>query len=157
MTIRPYRPTDLPGVMATYTAAIHTLAAPYYTPEQLAAWAPQTPPDVARWQERLASLHTLVAEVGGAFAGFASYTAAGYLDFIFIQPVFARRGVASALSHRVETALRAAGVRKITAHVSLAARAFFERQGFVVDVEELCECRGAHLRRFAMHKALAGD
>jgi hypothetical protein len=42
----------------------------------------------------------------------------------------------------------------VTSHVSLAARAFFERQGFQVDAEETVECRGTYLRRFAMHKSL---
>ena len=150
---RPYESTDLPNVIETYTASIHTLAAPYYSPEQLAAWAP-VQPDVARWEERLAGLHTIVAESDGAFAGFTSYTLEGYLDFIFTHPNFARRGVATRLYHRVESALRAANAPHVTAHVSLAARAFFDRQGFQVDAEESVECRGAYLRRFAVHKDL---
>lgn len=142
--------------METYTASIRTLAAPYYTPEQLAAWAP-VPPDPVRWQERLARLHTLVAESDGVLAGFASYTLDGYLDFLFTHPDFARRGVASRLYHRVESALHAVKVRRVSAHVSLAARPFFERHGFHVEREESVECRGAYLRRFAMHKQLAED
>ena len=65
---------------------------PVFSPEQIAAWAP-VPPDAARWQERLAHLHTLVAEFDGVLAGFASYTGEGYLDFLFTHPAFARRGV----------------------------------------------------------------
>lgn len=139
--------------MEIYTAAIRTLAAPYYPPEVIAAWAP-VPPDAARWQERLAPLHTLVAESDGVPAGFASYTDAGYLDFLFTQPAFARRGVATRLYRRVESALLAAGAPRVTAHVSLAARPFFDRHGFQLDAEECVECRGAYLRRFAMHKPL---
>ncbi len=153
MNERAYQPTDLPGVMEVYTASIRTLAASCYSPEQLAAWAP-VPPDAGRWRERLAPLHTIVAEWDGALAGFASYTHAGYLDFLFTHPAFARRGVASRLYQRVESALRAVGAPIITAHVSLAARPFFDRQGFRLDAEECVECRGAHLRRFAMHKPL---
>jgi putative acetyltransferase len=151
---RPYDSTDLSGVMEIYSASIRSLAAPYYSPEQLAAWAP-IPPDAARWQERLARLHTLVAGSGGALAGFASYTGEGYLDFLFTHPAFARRGVAGGLYHRFESVMRAGNVAKVTAHVSLAARPFFDRQGFQVDAEECVECRGAYLRRFAMHKQLS--
>src|SRR6266480_4176372 len=71
MNERPYESADLPSVIETYTASIRLLAAPYYTPEQIAAWAP-IPPDAARWQERLAHLHTIVAESDGLLAGFAS-------------------------------------------------------------------------------------
>lgn len=156
MNERPYESADLPKVMETYTASIHSLAAAYYSPEQIAAWAP-VPPDAARWQVRLAQLHTIVAEADGVLAGFASYTHAGYLDFLFTHPAFARRGVASSLYQRVESALRAVGAPEVTAHVSLAARSFFDRHGIELDAEEYAACRGAYLRRFAMHKRLRNE
>jgi putative acetyltransferase len=153
---RPYESTDLPSVIEIYTASIRTLAASYYSPEQIAAWAP-VPPDAARWQERLSHLHTIVAESDGVLAGFASYTHDGYLDFLFTHPTFARRGVATGLYQRVESALRTVRAPKVTTHASLAARPFFDRHGFQLDGEECVECRGAYLRRFAMHKELRDD
>lgn len=156
MNVRPYESTDLASVIETYTTSIRGLAAAYYTPEQIAAWAP-VPPDTARWQERLARLHTLIAEADGLVAGFASYTHDGYLDFLFTQPAFARRGVASRLYQHVESRLRAVGAPSVTTHASLAARPFFDRHGFQLDAEECVECRGAYLRRFAMHKQLAQE
>jgi putative acetyltransferase len=104
----------------------------------------------------LARVNTLVIESNGVIAGFASYTQEGYLDFLFTHPAFARRGVASRLYRRVESALRAERVPRLTAHVSLAARPFFDHHGFELDAEESVECRRAFLRRFAMHKEL-GD
>ena len=139
--------------MEIYTASIRSLAAPFYSPEQIAAWAP-VPPDAARWQERLAHLHTVVAESDGVLAGFISYTDEGYLDLLFTHPAFARRGVATRLYLRVESALRAAEVPRVFTHASLAARPFFDRHGFRLDGEECVECRGAYLRRFTMHKEL---
>ena len=156
MNERPYESTDLPRVIETYTASIRSLAAPYYTLEQIAAWAP-VPPDVARWEVRLTHLHTIVAEADGMLAGFASYTLDGYLDFLFTHPAFARRGVASSLYHRVEAALHAVSIPKVTTAASLAARPFFDRNGFQLDREECIECRGAYLRRFAMHKQLCNE
>ena len=72
MNERPYESTDLASVIEIYTAPIRVLAAPYYSSEQIAAWA-SVPPDVARWQEHLSRLHTIVAESNGVLAGFASY------------------------------------------------------------------------------------
>jgi putative acetyltransferase len=126
MKERPYESTDLPGVMEIYTASIRSLAASYYSPEQIAAWAP-VPPDAARWQERLSHLHTIVAESDGGLAGFASYTHDGYLDFLFTHPTCARRGVATRLYQRVESALRTVNAPRVTTHASLAARPFFDR------------------------------
>ena len=156
MNERPYESADLPSVIETYTASIRLLAAPYYTPEQIAAWAP-IPPDAARWQERLAHLHTIVAESDGLLAGFASYTLDGYLDFLFTHPAFARHGVASSLYHRVESVLRALNIPKVTTLASLAARPFFDRHGFQLDRQECVECRGAHPQRFAMHKQVRNE
>jgi putative acetyltransferase len=150
---RLYEPGDLPRVVEVYTASIRSLAAPYYSPEQIAAWAPAVH-DAAHWQQRLTRLHTIVAESDGVLAGFASYTDEGYLDFLFTHPAFARRGVATRLYQRVESALRALGICGVTTHASLAARPFFDRQGFQIDAEECVECRGVYLRRFAMHKQL---
>src|SRR5690349_15329864 len=47
MLERPYEPHDLPAVMGIYTSSIHTLAALYYSPEQLIAWAPFPPTKLA--------------------------------------------------------------------------------------------------------------
>ena len=143
-------------VIEIYTASIRVLAAPYYSPDQIAAWAP-VPPDAARWQERLSRLHTIVAESNGVLPGFASYTYDGYLDFLFAHPAFARRGVATKLYQLVESALRAASAPRVTTLASLAARPFFDRHGFQLDAEECVECRGAYLRRFAMHKQLRNE
>lgn len=154
MIFRPFEPADLPRVIEVYSTSIRCLAAAYYTADQIAAWAP-TKPDVARWQQRLDSLHTIIAEDNGVLAGFASYEKNGHLDFLFTHPEFARRGVATQLCLKIESVLRAAGVTGIFTEASLAARPFFEHHGFRLDAEELVECRGARLRRFRMHKQIS--
>jgi putative acetyltransferase len=153
MNVRPHESPDLPRVAEISTAAIHSLAAPFYSPEQLAAWAPANP-DLQRWRQRLAELQTVVAEEDGVSAGFASWRSDGYLDLLFTHPRFARRGVATGLYLHIEDALRQAGVPRVFTHASLAARPFFDRHGFRVEAEELVECRGVYLRRFRMNKLL---
>jgi len=153
MNLRPYAPTDLLRVVEVFGSSIHSLAAPFYTAEQLSAWAP-TAPDIAGWERRLEALHTVIAEQNDIIAGFASYEDDGHLDLLFTHPAFARRGVATRLYLQVESALRTAQVAKIFTEASLAARPFFENHGFQVDAEELVERRGVQLRRFAMHKKI---
>jgi putative acetyltransferase len=143
----------LPGIVHVYTASIQTLAAGYYTPEQINAWAPAAP-DLDKWRHRLAALTTWLMESDGRIAGFISYTGEGYLDYLYTHPSFARRGVATRLYTRMEGSVTARGIKRIETHASLAARAFFERQGFRIDLEEEAECRGSYLRRYAMHKDL---
>jgi putative acetyltransferase len=153
MKERPYETSDLKQIMAVYHASIHSLAAPFYTAEQLDAWAPPKM-DVERWRQRLASVRTIVAEDNGRIAGFASYELSGHLDFLFTHPAFARRGVAMRLYRLVESLMLAAGLSTVFTEASLAARPFFERQGFKVDAEEFSECRGQKLRRLRMSKKI---
>ena len=52
MTIRPYRQDDLPGILSLFHDTVHTACAADYAPNQLSAWAPETP-DTAAWEEKL--------------------------------------------------------------------------------------------------------
>jgi putative acetyltransferase len=153
MILRPFQPSDLEQVIGVYRAAIHTLAAPFYTRAELSAWAPTTM-DPDKWRQRLATVCAMVADENGIVAGFLTYDLTGHIDMLFILPPFARQGVATRLYADAEADMRKAAVARVFAEVSLAARPFFERAGFRVDAEEFAECRGQKLRRFRMSKAI---
>ena len=148
MNLRPFQPPDLGQVIGVYCAAIHTLAAPFYTPEELSAWAPQHM-DADKWRQRLGSVHAIVAEEDGTIAGFLTYDLTGHIDMLFI-----RLGLATRLYLDAEAELRKAPISTVFTEASLAARPFFERHGFQVDVEEFSECRGQKLHRFRMSKKI---
>jgi putative acetyltransferase len=151
--IRPYTSEDLAALVNVFTASVHELAAPYYTSQQLDAWAPR-PPKVALWYERLQALETVVATHGAALTGFISYNSHGHIDLLYTSPAYARRGVASLLYSSVEGTLTSLGVLEIFTEASLGARPFFEHFGFVVAAEDIIQLRGHSLRRYAMRKAI---
>ena len=151
--IRPYGAEDLAALVALFTASVHELAAPHYTPEELDAWAPRQP-ELAPWHERLRSLETVVATHREALAGFVSYAPNGHIDLLYTSPAYARRGVASALYRCAEEALAAMGATEISTEASLVARPFFEHVGLVVTGEDIVLLRGHPFRRYAMRKAL---
>jgi putative acetyltransferase len=153
VNLRPFQPPDLEQVIGVYRAAIHTLAAPFYTVEELSAWAPQHM-DADKWRKRLASVRAIVAEEDGAIAGFLTYDLTGHIDMLFIHPRFARQGLATRLYLDAEAELRKASIFTVITEASLAARPFFERHGFQVDAEEFSECRGQKLHRFRMSKKI---
>jgi putative acetyltransferase len=150
---RPYMAEDLAALVAVFTASVHELAAPYYTSQQLDAWAPR-PPRLARWYERLQSLETVVATHGEALAGFISYKQNGYIDLLYTSPMYARRGVASLLYRCVEGTLTSLGALEIFTEASVAARPFFERFDFFVTAEDMFQLRGHSFRRYAMRKTI---
>ena len=91
----------------------------------------------------------LVAEVGGAFAGFAAGWIAqdhvieetpdsnryGYISDVCVLPPFRGRGVASRLLEAIETRLRRSGVSRLRLSAlaaNAAARRVYERSGYTL-------------------------
>lgn len=153
LNLRPATETDLPSIVSLFTDSVHQLAAHSYTPEQRAAWAPETP-DLAQWRSRLSRVETLIAESDGTMAGFISFTASGHIEFLFTGPAFARRGVASLLYDAAVERLLGKGVRTLTTDASLEARPFFESRGFSVVGAQTVERNSVQLQRFAMARSL---
>jgi putative acetyltransferase len=154
MRIRPFAPADLRPVVQLFTATVHFINSRDYTPEQIAAWSPPGE-DWPRWQRRFAGLRTLVAEqADGKLLGFTAFTAAGYLDFLFVHHEHQRQGVARALVNAAEAELRVAGGRRVTVHASITARPFFAAMGYVLLAPHQFEKDGVLLTNFAMDKDL---
>lgn len=151
MNVRSYCLSDLSAVTQLFTASVQGLAANHYDEVQRNVWAPENP-DLNRWRKRLASVHTLVAEENDELAGFIAYERTGHIDLLYVSPDYPRRGVASTLYRHAETALLCVGVRDLFTEASLAARPFFEQQGFRVDAEQTITRRGVGFRRYTMRK-----
>ena len=149
MQIREALESDLEALVAVFTAAVHALAGGAYTAEQCAAWAP-IPPDTDAWRRRLSGVKVLLAREGEQVAGFIGYARSGHVDLLFTAQPFARRGVATALFGAASADMRRSGVPRLSTEASLAARPFFERQGFTVVGEEEVLRQGVALRRFRM-------
>lgn len=152
MKIRAYSPSDVEQLAALFTVSVHRLAAPYYDEAQLSAWAPAQH-DLFQWNSRFLKGQTIVAEGAAAIAGFIAFEADGHIDLLYTHPAFARRGVASLLYAQAEQVLTDSGITEIFTEASLAARPFFESNGFQVVEEQNVSLRGASFRRFSMRKS----
>ncbi len=155
MIIRSSGAADTESIVALFTASVHQIAARSYSPEQLAAWAPESR-DLEQWRARLVGLETLHAEFDGELAGFISFSCAGHIALLFTSPAFSRRGVASRLYESAVRKCLAKGVTKLTTEASIEARPFFESKGFKVVEQQAVERNGVQLKRFAMTGFCAG-
>ncbi|MDX1456168.1 MAG: GNAT family N-acetyltransferase [Marinobacter sp.] len=151
LSIRPYRSSDLRELITLFAAAVSDLARAHYDRRQRWAWS-SSAQDVDTWRSRLSEGVTLVAEIGGAPAGFITYSETGHVDLLFTAPEYARCGIASQLYRCAEDQLRDAGIEQIHTEASKVARCFFERMGFVKVKKEVVEVKGIPLMRFRMHK-----
>ena len=69
------------------------IASQHYSPQQFSAWAQI---DESRWKEKLAKSQVWVAIINAQPVGFISRIE-HYIDMLFVDPEYTRRGVASAL------------------------------------------------------------
>ncbi|MCG8594719.1 MAG: GNAT family N-acetyltransferase [Kiloniellales bacterium] len=154
MRIRPYRPDDLPRLMRLFRETVHMVGAGHYTPEELAAWAPEDL-DLDRWKDRLARNRALIAEDDGEISGFAELSPEGVVDMLFVHKDRQGRGIASALLAELEAEAGKAGFDLLTTQASRIAKPFFLSRGFALLAAQRVECRGLRIENFRMEKRLA--
>lgn len=154
-TLRRFRPDDLPTLIALFRDTVRRINSRDYSPEQVAAWAPdEVDPD--RWAT-LADRFTIVAELEGEVAGFADLEPTGHVDRFFVHADHQGRGVGRAiLASLVAEAVRV-GLPRLFAEVSLTARPFFERMGFVVVADREVVLRGVTFANHRMERRLGID
>jgi len=147
--LRAYAVVDLDRLIELFRDSIRLGARRDYTPEQLAAWAPDEV-DRERWSLRLAASSTWVAARGERVAGFVSLEPEGHIDLLYVDAELQRQGIASALLKHLETAARSRGLARLSTDASLTAKPLFERRGFHVVTVQTVARRGQELRNFRM-------
>lgn len=124
-----------------------------YNPEQIKAWSSGRD-NIAGWTSRLESQHFAVAEEAGQILGFSSIDPQGYLDLMFVHHAHQGRGIATLLIQDILATAQAWGLGRVHSDVSITARPFFERQGFVVVTPQQIMSQGVELTNFKMEKHL---
>ncbi len=123
---------DSQPTLDVFYAAVSTLSAQDYPPDQIAAWLDSVP-EPSNWTHRLiTALSCRVAfDDEGVFA-FASISPSGHIDFVMCAPRRAGQGIARQLVEEIMAVAARAGVTKFTTQASLTSRPLFERLGFEV-------------------------
>lgn len=154
MHIRPYKKGDGSALLEVFRSAVRLVASQHYTPEQIAAWAPDST-NAAMWETKIANLNPFVAELNDAPVGYADLQDNGYIDHFYVSGHYSRQGIGSALMTRLLEKASRLGLAEITSDVSHTARPFFEKFGFVV-VEQLTrEVGGVEITNVLMRRRTA--
>jgi len=128
--LRPFLPADTVPLQDLFAQSIEELTADDYDEDQRLAWV-ATAADAQAFAERLGGMVTLVVQVDGAYAGFASLKNNDTVEMLYVHPYYAGQGVGSALLDAVERLARARGTAEITVEASDTAEPFFETRGYV--------------------------
>ena len=84
--------------------------------------------------------------------GFSSITSQGYLHSMFVHKDFQGEGIATMLLNEIEQYAITNGIMRITSEVSLTARPFFEKKGYIVEEEQKRKANQLSLTNFWMAK-----
>jgi len=147
MGIRKYQPSDCKELTELFYHTVHTINAKDYTKEQLDVWATGQV-NLEEWNQRFQEHYSVVAEGNGVQTGFGDIDETGYLDHLYVQADYQRKGIAAALCRELEQAVSG----KIVTHASITAKPFFEKRGFQVVREQQVERQGIFLTNFVMEK-----
>ena len=142
---------------AIFRDAVVAAAPGLYPMEHVAAWAGSAD-NVERWLPRFADGATWIAttrDLPDHPIAFAIRLPADYLDLLFVDPAFHRRGLGGALLAAVADEARAEEVSSLSADASLISYPLFVANGYDLVAWEEVEHRGLVFRRAKMRKVLS--
>ena len=151
--LRPYLPSDTRRCLQIFVTSIAELASEDYDEEQRDAWIAAFDDEKA-FAKRLGAMLTLVATVDREAVGFVCLKGADVVDMIYVDPEYARRGVATAMLDALTRLAASRGAARLTADVSDTAKPLFEKQGFAGERRNLVTLGDQWLANTTMSKTL---
>ncbi|SFH22629.1 ATP dependent DNA helicase [Neisseria elongata] len=146
--IRPATTSDATAVAELFRRAVKHISNSHYSEQEKNAWL-QGADNADFWQKRIDGGNVRVATHNGRMLGFIEYQPEqSHLNCLFTDPSHQRQGIATALLNAVLPS--ADSGKTITADVSKAASAFFQKQGFVRQHENQIPRNGLVLTNYRM-------
>lgn len=143
------RPGEEPLLWQVFHSSVHGIASRYYSPAQVQAWSPADL-DPVYWASRMASIRPYVAERQKQIVGYTDLQPNGYIDHFFVAGSAKRQGVGTALMRHTLTLANQWQLRRLSAHVSLAAQVFFNNHGFQIVEKQTVTVRGVEINHALM-------
>jgi putative acetyltransferase len=153
LRVRKFRLDDAEEIVELFRGTVHNVNSRDYSDEQLEAWAPAQI-DFETWRASLAKNFSVVAEIAGQIVGFADLADNGCINRLFVHQDFQRGGIASRLLITLERAARRAGLTRLVAEVSITARPFFAKHGYLLLAEQHPIRNGVALTNYRMEKSM---
>lgn len=154
-TIRIAQQSDALELMSLFQETVLHINKRDYSEAEVADWASYGN-DLSHIKDMIKTHYFIVAtNQQSQIVGFSSITYQGYLHSMFVHKDFQGKGIATILLNEIERYATATGIMRITSEVSLTARPFFEKRGYIVEVEQKRKANQLYLTNFWMAKSLA--
>ena len=151
-TIRIAQQSDALELMSLFQETVLHINKRDYSEAEVADWA-SCGNDLSHIKDMIKTHYFIVATNRQAqIVGFSSITTQGYLHSMFVHKDFQGKGIATMLLNEIEQHATATGIKRITSEVSLTARPFFEKRGYIVEKEQKRKANQLSLTNFWMAK-----
>lgn len=151
--IRKGRLEDLRALQQLCVETIREVCSADYNPEQIQAWISGFE-DEHRWKDILADQYVIVAIIEKEIIGFATLKEGNYLDYLYVHRNYQARGIARQLYKEIEEEALRGGQPSLSADVSITARPFFEKMGFILRKAQKVRRRGVQFTTYKMLKEI---
>ncbi|MFO3148754.1 GNAT family N-acetyltransferase, partial [Legionella pneumophila serogroup 1] len=135
--IRTYKLGDEAEIYQLFYDTVHHINCKDYTEEQLDTWAPRNP-DLSSWANSLSKNHSFVAihAESNRIIGFADLEENGCLNRGYVHKDYQGQGIGKSLLLARENRARELGIKQLFSEVSITAKPFFEKCGYVTIKEQ---------------------
>lgn len=152
--IRTAHQSDSAELRDLYRNTVLTVNRRDYSQAEVEDWA-SCGEDLSKIEGMIKSHYFIVAvNHQSQIVGFSSITPQGYLHSMFVHKDFQGVGVATRLLEEIERYAVENQISRITSEVSLTARPFFERRGYIMEVEQKRKANQLSLTNFLMAKEM---
>jgi putative acetyltransferase len=150
---RQASPEDLDAILLLFKETIETMNARDYSFEQIKVWSNGVNKKES-WLRKIEEQFFIVVEFSKNIVGFGSITNQGYLDFMYVSKHHQGMGIAKAIYQQLEEFANLHQLDKIISEVSITAKPFFEKLGFVLVQEQQITIDRVQLKNYRMAKTL---
>lgn len=153
MTFKNATISDLKEMQELYIETIKHVCKNDYNSAQIDVWISGVR-NTERWVAVINTQFVLLAIIEDQIVGFGTLKDGNYIDFFYIHKDFQRQGIADRLLTELQLEAKKANSKVITSDVSITARPFFEKKGFIVKAEQRNIRFGIELINYKMEKNL---
>lgn len=154
ITIRSYRPEDVQDLANIYYNTIHRINIKHYTEEQVDVWAPKSSLETEGWAKKFLKTKPIVALAGEEAVGFAEFEPNGHIDCFYVHHEWIGKGVGAALMSEIFARAQSQNIDRIFVEVSITAKPFFEKQGFITLSEQTVFIKEVGLTNYKMERKI---
>lgn len=153
MIFRKAKISDLQEMQQLYVETIQSVCKNDYNPAQIEAWISGVK-NKERWIEVIEIQFVLLAIIQDKIVGFGTLKDSNYIDFFYIHKDFQRQRIADKILTELESEAQKHNSKIITSDVSITAKPFFKKKGFIVKAEQKNIRLGVELINYKMEKHL---